>query len=162
MPACTEGALQIVDGKAKLVSENLCDGLGACLGNCPEGALTVEERPAEEFDESAVVQHQTSGTAASAMPLTQVHLPSASERPTSPQRHGGTTMTAAQTHALEHATGACPGARMMNFARPETDTVDDTSIKWIASFAAPPMAHPASPRQPRGAVLRGRRRTTGR
>jgi NAD-dependent dihydropyrimidine dehydrogenase PreA subunit len=54
--ACAEGALEIIDGKAKLISEKYCDGLGNCL-NCPEGAITVEEREAEEFDEAAVEQH---------------------------------------------------------------------------------------------------------
>ena len=54
VPACAEGALQIVDGKAKLISEKYCDGLGACLGECPQGAITIEERAAEEFDEEAV------------------------------------------------------------------------------------------------------------
>ena len=54
IPNCAEGALQIIDGKAKLVSEKFCDGLGACLGNCPEDAITVIEREAEEFDERAV------------------------------------------------------------------------------------------------------------
>ncbi len=57
VPACAEGALQIVDGKAKLVSERYCDGLGACLGECPQGAITIEEREAEEFDEEAVMHH---------------------------------------------------------------------------------------------------------
>ncbi len=54
IPQCPEGALQIVDGKAKLVSEIYCDGLGACIGVCPQGAITIEEREAEEFDEEAV------------------------------------------------------------------------------------------------------------
>lgn len=54
VPGCAEGALQIVNGKAKLVSEVYCDGLGACLGECPEGAITIEERKAEEFSEEAV------------------------------------------------------------------------------------------------------------
>ena len=54
IPNCVEGALQIVDGKAKLMSERFCDGLGACLGNCPQDAITVIEREAEEFDEKAV------------------------------------------------------------------------------------------------------------
>jgi len=54
VPACAEGALEIVDGKARLVGEVYCDGLGACLGECPEGALTIEEREAETFDEEAV------------------------------------------------------------------------------------------------------------
>ena len=54
IPNCAEGALRIVDGKAKLMSEKFCDGLGACLGHCPEDAITVIEREAEDFDEKAV------------------------------------------------------------------------------------------------------------
>jgi len=57
VPACVEGALQIIDGKAKLISETYCDGLGACLGECPQGAITIEERVAEEFDEEAAKLH---------------------------------------------------------------------------------------------------------
>jgi Pyruvate/2-oxoacid:ferredoxin oxidoreductase delta subunit len=57
VPACAEGAIQIIDGKAKLVSEIYCDGLGACLGECPEDAITIEEREAEEFDEKKVKEH---------------------------------------------------------------------------------------------------------
>ncbi len=57
VPACAEGALQIVDGRAKLISETFCDGLGACLGECPQGAITIEERVAEGFDEAAVKRH---------------------------------------------------------------------------------------------------------
>ncbi len=55
--ACHEGALQMVDGKAKLVSESYCDGLGDCLPQCPTGAITIEEREAEEFDEKAVLRN---------------------------------------------------------------------------------------------------------
>jgi len=51
--ACAEGAIKIIDGKARLVSEIYCDGLGACLGHCPEDAITIEKREAEEFDEEA-------------------------------------------------------------------------------------------------------------
>jgi ferredoxin len=47
--------LQIVDGKARLVGELLCDGLGACMGVCPEGAISVEEREAEAYDEKKVM-----------------------------------------------------------------------------------------------------------
>lgn len=54
IPNCAEGAIQIVDGKAKLVSDKFCDGLGACLGHCPEDAITIIEREAEDFDEQAV------------------------------------------------------------------------------------------------------------
>ena len=57
VPACVEGALQIIDGKAKLISETYCDGLGACLGECPQGAITIEEREADGFDEEATKLH---------------------------------------------------------------------------------------------------------
>jgi len=55
--SCAEGALKIIDGKARLVSETYCDGLGACLGKCPQDAITVEEREAQEFDEEATEEH---------------------------------------------------------------------------------------------------------
>lgn len=57
VPACAEGAIQIIDGKARLVKESFCDGLGACLGECPRGAITIEKREAEPFDEEAVEEH---------------------------------------------------------------------------------------------------------
>jgi len=62
VPSCAEGAIEIVDGKARLVAEKYCDGLGACLGECPNGALTVVEREAEEFDEEAVEEYLSSKT----------------------------------------------------------------------------------------------------
>lgn len=54
---CAEGALEIVDGKAKIVRDAYCDGLGACIGSCPEGALEIIEREADEFDEEAAMEH---------------------------------------------------------------------------------------------------------
>ena len=56
--ACHEGAIDIVDGKARLVRENFCDGFGDCLPNCPTGAITFEEREAPEYDEAAVKKAQ--------------------------------------------------------------------------------------------------------
>lgn len=55
--ACQEGALKLVNGKAKLVSESYCDGLGNCLPECPTGAITIEEKEAADFDEEAVKKH---------------------------------------------------------------------------------------------------------
>ena len=56
--ACHEGAIDIIDGKAKLVRENFCDGFGDCLPNCPTGAITFEEREAPAYDEQAVKKAQ--------------------------------------------------------------------------------------------------------
>jgi len=57
--ACTEGAIEIIDGKAKLISETYCDGLGACLGHCPRNAITIEQRETAGFDEQATKDHLT-------------------------------------------------------------------------------------------------------
>jgi NAD-dependent dihydropyrimidine dehydrogenase PreA subunit len=55
--ACAEGAIAIIDGKARLISDVYCDGLGACLGHCPQGAITVIQREAANFDQDAVEHH---------------------------------------------------------------------------------------------------------
>jgi len=57
IPSCPEGALQIVDGKARLVKESFCDGLGACLGDCSLGALTIAEIEVDKYDEEGVIAH---------------------------------------------------------------------------------------------------------
>ncbi len=53
---CHEGALQIINGKAKLISELYCDGLGACIGDCPMKAISIEEKEVEAYDETAVME----------------------------------------------------------------------------------------------------------
>jgi NAD-dependent dihydropyrimidine dehydrogenase PreA subunit len=55
--ACAEGAIKLINGKAKLMSETYCDGLGACLGHCPQDAITVEKRECDDFNEQAVKKH---------------------------------------------------------------------------------------------------------
>jgi len=101
VPGCAEGALQIVDGKARMVAEKYCDGLGACLGECPNDALHVIEREAEEFDELAVEEYlaaqektgvpdgpKPSGTCPSA--AIQIHSPAgACDKANIPAMHAG-------------------------------------------------------------------------
>ena len=57
IPNCPEGAIQLIDKKARLLSDLFCDGLGACLGHCPEGAIIIEEREAEAYDEARVMEN---------------------------------------------------------------------------------------------------------
>ncbi len=57
IPSCPEGALEIVDGKARLVNDFYCDGLGACLNDCPKDAISVTEREAEAYDERKVIEN---------------------------------------------------------------------------------------------------------
>jgi ferredoxin len=61
--ACAEGALEVVDGKARVANEVFCDGLGACIGECPQEALKIIEREAPDFDEEAAIAHVKGGTA---------------------------------------------------------------------------------------------------
>jgi NAD-dependent dihydropyrimidine dehydrogenase PreA subunit len=71
VPACQEGAIQVINGKARLIADNLCDGLGACLGHCPQDAIRIERREADAYDEAAVAAHlrsQGQAPAASASP----------------------------------------------------------------------------------------------
>ena len=55
--ACHENAIEIINGKARLLRDDYCDGLGNCLPVCPTGAIAIEEREAKEFDEEAVKQN---------------------------------------------------------------------------------------------------------
>lgn len=66
--ACHEGAIQIIDDKAKLVSDSYCDGLGDCIGECPRGAISFVEREAEPYDEEAVKQNMKAGKAEEILP----------------------------------------------------------------------------------------------
>ncbi len=90
--ACHEGAIEIVDGKARLVSDIYCDGLGDCLAECPQDAITIEEREAAPFDEKAVKER---------MAKTKGALPPAG---------GGCPGSAARSFHPGTAPGAAPGA----------------------------------------------------
>lgn len=57
VPDCPEGAIQMINGKARLISDLYCDGLGACIGTCPENAITVEEREAAPYSEALVMEN---------------------------------------------------------------------------------------------------------
>ncbi|RJR26607.1 MAG: 4Fe-4S dicluster domain-containing protein [Candidatus Latescibacterota bacterium] len=127
IPNCPEGAIQIIEGKARLVGDLLCDGLGACIGHCPEGAITIETREAEAYDERKVVagivrqgpavlrahlEHLRShgqraylGEALAYLAESGVPIPAGF---TDSQRPAGHPLRAAQS-------GGCPGSRIMNF-----------------------------------------------
>jgi len=100
VPSCAEGAIQMIDGKAKLVSDTYCDGLGACLGECPQDAIKIIDREANEFDEQAVEAHLKSipqetppKTAPAPMPMAAHHggCPGSAMRTLEPQPDAGAT-----------------------------------------------------------------------
>jgi len=86
---CAEGALQIMDGKAKVVNDVFCDGLGACIGECPEDALRIVERDAPRFDEAAAEKHLPRKRATKSKPI--------GEEPCGCSSHNPMVLTASST-----------------------------------------------------------------
>ncbi len=115
IPNCAEGALQIVDGKAKIVKDSFCDGLGACLGHCPEDAIQIIEREADEFDEVEVEKHLGK----------ELHLEPKHEC-------GGSGHGSAHGHG-----GGCPGSMMRQFNTNKSD--DDKDVKITSKLSQWPV-----------------------
>ncbi|MBU0709812.1 MAG: 4Fe-4S binding protein [Candidatus Omnitrophica bacterium] len=124
IPNCPEGAIQIIDEKARLISDLFCDGLGACIGHCPEGAITIEEREAKDYDEKKVMEnivkqgqnvikahlehlkgHNQSGYLNEALDFLKERKIEVDFR----EDHAGD----------QHEHSGCPGSKVMQFARRE-------------------------------------------
>jgi NAD-dependent dihydropyrimidine dehydrogenase PreA subunit len=139
---CHEGALEIIDGKARLVRESFCDGLGACIGTCPTGALTIEKRDANEFDEAAVAV----AMAAVASPKPAI---SGGGCP------GSAPRTAGEPHAPAHG-GGCPGS-MQRQLRPSPAATDAPAGAVPSQLAQWPiqlhLIHPLAPQFQGGHLL---------
>lgn len=134
IPACPEGAIQLIDGKARLISDLFCDGLGACLGHCPQGAITIEEREAAPYDERQVMANiirqgpnvirahlehlrahgEDEYLARALAVLDENHLENPVQQENKPMPHA--------EPATPHAHAGCPGARPTTFA--PTPTID--------------------------------------
>lgn len=96
IPNCAEGALEVIDGKAKLVKDIYCDGLGACLGHCPMDAITIIERDADEFDEEAV----------------EVRMKNAEQKEEDKCINNSSDDAKRAIAQMHAAGGGCPGSRM--------------------------------------------------
>ena len=103
--ACHEGAIDIIDGKAKLVRENFCDGFGDCLPNCPTGAISFEEREAPAYDEAAVKKAQEEK---------KTEEKKTEEKKTEAMKMEGMKM---EEMKHEHHEGGCPGSKVMQFTQ---------------------------------------------
>lgn len=108
--SCAEGALQLINGKAKLVSDSYCDGLGVCLKECPRGAIRTIQREADPFDEMAVAKHLLSRSG---------------QQPETPSRPSALPMAGAALGG-DGGHAGCPGSALRNFqpmAAPETEAM---------------------------------------
>lgn len=156
VPACAEGALQIIDGNARLISDLFCDGLGACVGECPTGAMNIIEREAEPYDERKVMDYIVKG-GPNVIKAHLEHLRDHEEfdlivialeylqdkgipnpltivepaKPKSNQQHGG----------------GCPGSRTMTFDSPVTNKAEEGErISHLQQW--PIQLHLVSPQAP--------------
>lgn len=107
---CAEGALELVNGKAKLVKDVFCDGLGACIGSCPTGALVIEEREAEQFSEEAVKKHLAKSTSANLVSITGVKEDKHTSSPCSGSACPGSAAKMNFNSASQQATAVSPDA----------------------------------------------------
>ena len=126
--ACHEGAIDIIDGKAKLVRENFCDGFGDCLPGCPTGAITFEEREAPAYDEAAVKAAQEKKNKSEGNKMTTeeiMKIENEEERRAAMMKHlqeGGN---------MPH--GGCPGSRAMQMHRAEEMTHQEENEHAVIS-----------------------------
>ena len=92
--ACHEGAIEIVDGKARLVRDDFCDGFGDCLPSCPQGAISFTEREAAAYDQAAVERSKGEAAAASRLKPSGFKCPGSMSRNIEHAEEGMETVTA--------------------------------------------------------------------
>ncbi len=137
IPACPEGALQVIDGKARLISDLFCDGLGACVGHCPTGAMKIENREAQPYDEKRVMHESIAKAGPNVIAAHLRHLIDHGQEgylrdaleyleeqgianPLEEVAEVAVEPEIKKEHARSHhhvGGGGCPGSRMMDFSR---------------------------------------------
>jgi len=150
IPNCPEGALQIIDNKARLVGDLFCDGLGACLGHCPEGAITTEEREAVEYSEREVMKNiVTQGANVIAAHLKHLRDHNqhgyVAEAEAFLREHDIPVPGSETTTVQAPASGGCPGsrARSFNVHREDTAVTTDSTPSQLRQW--PVQLHLISP-----------------
>ncbi len=122
--ACHEGALQMINGKAKLITDSYCDGLGDCLPECPTGAIQIIERDADAYDEVAVLA-KMAGAKAQSHTHSNAHMHNSANTHNSANKHSNDT-----AHDAACSGGGCPGSR----ARSIEKKAEPTQVQQKASL----------------------------
>ncbi len=149
IPNCPEGAIQMIDNKARLISDLFCDGLGACLGHCPEGAILVEEREAEPYDEKQVMENIIK----QGPNVVKAHLEHLND-------HGEKEFLKIAKEVLKEKNmeveskeetkvySGCPGSRAMDFSGNKTSSGDESGKRVSQLRQWPIQLHLISPNAP--------------
>jgi ferredoxin len=153
IPNCQEGALQMIDGKARLISDLFCDGLGACIGHCPEGAIEIIEREAEPYDERKVMEMivpkgrntilahlehlrdhgETEFINQAIQYLKEKNIDMSPDSTTMGSHASRPNVAAAINHEKAHSGCGCPGAQTMDFSIEEKVA----PVAAVTAFDAP-------------------------
>jgi NAD-dependent dihydropyrimidine dehydrogenase PreA subunit len=120
IPNCPEGAIQVIDGKARLISDIFCDGLGACIGHCPQDAITTEERNAEPYNEKKVMENIIKAGDNTILAHLN-HLRDHGEKTYLRQaldflKEKNITVPFKEEHPTPHHACGCPGAKTLDFS----------------------------------------------
>jgi NAD-dependent dihydropyrimidine dehydrogenase PreA subunit len=133
IPNCPEGALQIIDGKARLISDIFCDGLGACIGYCPQEAISTEIRDAEKYDEKKVMRENIIKAGENTIIAHLNHLKNHGEKELYNEalevlKEEGiqVDLTKGSECGCEHSPHvACPGSKTMDFSSEQRDKKEE-------------------------------------
>lgn len=132
VPSCHEGALQIIDGKARLISDLFCDGLGACIGHCPQGAITIDVREAEPYNETKVMDTIIKG-GPNVIKAHLEHLIDHNEMQYFQEAINYLTANGIENpikksnNSKQHHVSGCPGSRSMSFDVPDKNDIETGS-----------------------------------
>lgn len=108
--ACHEGAIAMVDGKARLVRDDYCDGLGDCLPACPTDAISFVEREAAPYDEAAVAAHLAAANGGATLAAFRPRPSTAAAVPARPLAPSSTTLRSRRRRLRTRADAPVPAA----------------------------------------------------